>query len=274
MQKKAAILQDISCLGKCSAGVALPIVSHFNIECALLPTALLSAHTAFPTYTCMDLTDMMRKTMQDWRSLDVCFDGFYSGYMLNCTQIALAETLLDTLCRDDTFVLVDPVMGYNGKAYAMLSEAYAADMRRLVSRADIITPNLTEAALLLNRPPKLSGYTEADIRELLLSLHAQGAKCPIITGVSYAPESIGAAYLENGVYHYISDKRFDHVFCGTGDTFAAVVFAAMLQGSCIKDAVTLALRVLRKAMEGEPQWYGINFEAALCDGTFLAAPNN
>ena len=263
MQKKAAIIQDVSCLGKCSAGVALPIVSHFDVECALLPTALLSAHTAFRHYTCMDLTEMMRSICSDWRKEGVRFDGVYSGYMLSEAQIQIAADFIDTFAKEDAFILVDPVMGDNGKAYAMLSEHYGSTMRCLLKRADVITPNLTEAALLLGCDPVLSGYTERDVRDMLRALHGMGAKRPMITGVSFDADEIGVAYLENDKIGYIADEKLDGVFCGTGDTFASVVFGAMLQGAAMEDAIHRALRVLNKAMRADPQWYGIRFEAAL-----------
>ena len=265
MQKKAAILQDISCLGKCSAGVALPIVSRFNVECALLPTALLSAHTAFAHYTCMDLTDMMKTTCSDWRKQGVRFDGVYSGYMLNETQIQIAADFMDEFAETGAFILVDPVMGDDGKAYAMLSETYAKAMHSLLKRADVITPNLTEAALLLDRRPKLTGYDEAEICDMLHALRALGVKTPMITGVSFEPGSIGVAFLEEGRMQYRCARKFDGIFCGTGDTFASVMFGAMMTGASADAAVRCALRVLDKAMASDPQWYGISFEAALND---------
>ena len=265
MQKKAAIIQDVSCLGKCSAGVALPIVSRFDVECALLPTALLSAHTAFEHYTCMDLTDMMRTVCRDWRAQGVRFDGVYSGYMLNETQIQIAAAFMDAFAKPDALILVDPVMGDNGKAYAMLSEHFGMTMRCLLKRADVITPNLTEAALLLGCAPKLTDYDEREVRDMLLALRDMGAKQPMITGVSFSPETIGVAYLQGSALRYVSDEKLEGVFCGTGDTFASVVFGAMLQGVGLEDAVHRALRVLKTAMRTDPQWYGVHFEAALND---------
>ena len=207
MQKKAVIVQDISCFGKCSAAVALPVVSSFNIECALLPTALLSAHTGFSKYTCFDLTQQMQTALDDWKALKLEFDGFFSGYMLSDRQAAIALETLEKLVKKDAIVLVDPVMGDNGKAYAMLNDSFGEKMRELVSRADVITPNLTEAALLLEKEPVLEGYDEVYIEKSLYELKKLGCRVPMITGVSFEKGKIGVAFLENDRVNFVFSKK-------------------------------------------------------------------
>ena len=263
MQKKAVIVQDISCFGKCSSTVALPIVSSFNVECALFPTALLSAHTGFSKYTCFDLTDEMRATLSDWCALSLSFDGFFSGYMLSDLQASLALELLEKLVKKDALVLVDPVMGDDGKAYAMLNESFGEKMRGLVSRADVITPNLTEAALLLEKEPVLSGYDKSYIEETLFALQKLGCKIPMITGVSFESGKIGVAFLENGRANYVFSKKYEGVSCGTGDTFSSVLFGALLSGEKTNDAVLKAVRSTEKAIENGVKTYGIDFECLL-----------
>mgnify|MGYP002515614601 CR=1 FL=1 len=263
MQKKAVIIQDLSCFGKCSSSVALPIVSSFNVECALLPTALLSAHTGFSKYTCFDLTKEMAATVADWKELSLSFDGFFSGYMLSDKQASLALDLLDSLVKKDALVLVDPVMGDDGKAYAMLSESFGEKMRVLVSRADVITPNLTEAALLLEEKPVLSNYDESYIEKTLFSLKKLGCKVPMITGVSFESEKIGVAFLENEKISYVFSKKYEGVSCGTGDTFSSVLFGAMLSGKSTKEAVSAAVCATEKAIENGVKEYGIDFESLL-----------
>lgn len=263
MQKKAVIIQDISCFGKCSSSVALPIVSSFNVECALLPTALLSAHTGFSKYTCFDLTKEMETTVSDWKELSLSFDGFFSGYMLSDSQASLALETVDSLCKKDALVLVDPVMGDNGKAYAMLGESFGEKMRVLVSRADVITPNLTEAALLLEEEPVLSGYDEKYIESTLFALKKLGCKTPMITGVSFESEKIGVAFLENDKVEYIFSKKYEGVSCGTGDTFSSVLFGALLCGKGIKEAASKAVYATEKAIESGVKEYGIYFESLI-----------
>lgn len=263
MQKKAVIVQDVSCFGKCSSTVALPIVSSFNVECALFPTALLSAHTGFSNYTCFDLTKVMETVLSDWRSLSLSFDGFFSGYMLSDLQASLALELLKNLVKKDALVLVDPVMGDNGKAYAMLSEGFGEKMRELVSLADVITPNLTEAALLLKEEPVLCGYDKSYIEKTLFSLQSLGCKIPMITGVSFEKNKIGVAFLENEKVNYVFSKKYEGVSCGTGDTFSSVLFGAMLSGFKTKDAVLKAVHSTERAIENGVKDYGIDFECLL-----------
>lgn len=263
MQKKAAIVQDISCFGKCSTSVALPILAHKNIETAVLPTALLSAHTAFPKYTCVDLTENMKTTVSDWKELGLRFDGIFTGYMLNTEQTEITHDFIREFKKEDTFVLVDPVMGDDGKPYSLLSEKSATGLSHLCSLADVITPNLTEAAMLLGKSPKIDHYDEAYVKDCLFALKALGCGIPMITGVSFEKDKIGAAFLKNGKMQYLSSEKKDGVTCGTGDTFASVVFACMLSGETVESAVSSALRVVDKAIEECDTWYGIAFESAL-----------
>lgn len=263
MQKRAAVIQDISCFGKCSASVALPVLSHFDIEAALLPTALFSAHTAFPVYSCRDLTDDMIRTAGDWRKLGLCFDGFYSGYMLSSRQIEFAADFICEFKKPDSLILVDPVMGDNGKAYSVQDADSRKSMAKLVSLAEVTTPNLTETAMLLDKKPVVSGYGEQYVRSCLLSLKGLGCETPIITGVSLQKGKTGAAYLENGQMKYICSKEYDGDFSGTGDVFASVVFSVLLQGGSVFQAVKKAVSVLDTAIKNSDVHYAPAFEKAL-----------
>ena len=265
MQKKAAVVQDISCFGKCSTSVALPILAHKNIETAILPTALLSAHTAFPKYTCTDLTQKMKETVNDWRELKIRFDGIFTGYMLNTEQTAIVYDFILEFKKEKALVLVDPVMGDDGKPYSLLSEKSARGLARLCSLADVITPNLTEAAMLLGKKPVIENYTRKYIEELLFSLRDLGCLIPMITGVSFRENEIGAAFLKGGKVHYAFSKKRENVTCGTGDTFASVLFACMLSGETVEKSLESALKVTDKAIENSDTWYGLAFESALED---------
>lgn len=262
MQKKAVIVQDVSCFGKCSALVALPVLSSSGVECVLLPTALLSAHTGFPVYSCFDLTLEMKTVLGDWKKLGLSFDGFFSGYMLSDEQAAIAlETL--SLVKKGAPVLVDPVLGDDGKPYAMLSPAFSKKMLELVSKADVITPNLTEAALLLGRKPVLSGYGEGFVEETLFALKKLGCAFPMITGISFERDKIGVAYLEGEKVGYAFSKKHENVGCGTGDVFSSLLFALLMSGSSLSDAVRHAVRLTEKAIAFGVSDYGIDFEGVL-----------
>lgn len=263
MQKKAVIVQDLSCFGKCSSAVALPIVSRFNIECAVLPTALLSAHTGFSKFTCFDLTEQMEKIVRDWEELSLSFDGFFSGYMLSEKQAEIALFVLERLLKKGGLVLVDPVMGDDGKPYSGLGASFGEKMRELVSRADVITPNLTEAALLLEKEPVLSGYDKAYIEDCLFELKKLGCKTPMITGVSFEKEKIGVAFLENGKAEFVFSKKYEGVKSGTGDTLSSVLFGALLSGEGTKAAVQKAVFSVEKAISNGAKDYGIDFESVL-----------
>lgn len=262
MQKKAVIVQDVSCFGKCSATVALPVVSCADVECALLPTALLSAHTGFPVYSCFDLTKEMRTVLDDWKKLGLFFDGFFSGYMLSQKQAALAlETL--SLVKKGGVVLVDPVLGDDGKPYAMQSPAFSEKMLELVSKADVITPNLTEAALLLGREPVLSGYGEDFVEETLFALKKLGCAVPMITGVSLEKGKIGVAYLLNGKVSYAFSKKHEGVKSGTGDVFSSFLFALLMKNTELSKAVSLAVELTEEAISCGVSDYAIDFEGVL-----------
>ena len=265
MQKKAVVVQDISCFGKCSTSVALPILAHKNIETAILPTALFSAHTAFPKYTCEPLTEMMNKTISDWRELQLRFDGIFTGYMLNTQQTEIVYDFVSELKKGNALVLVDPVMGDDGKPYSLLSEESAEGLARLCSLADVITSNLTEAAMLLGKKPIIENYDSDYIRDLLFSLRALGCRIPMITGVSFNEREIGAAFLKDGSVQYAFSKKHENVTCGTGDTFSSVLFACLLSGQTIEKALDAALNVTDKAIENSDTWYGLAFESTLED---------
>lgn len=266
MQKKAVIVQDVSCFGKCSATVALPLVSALGIECALLPTALLSAHTGLPVYNCFDLTAEMKTVVSDWKKLSLSFDGFFSGYMLSGEQAEIALGVLSSLLKKDGLVLVDPVLGDNGKPYAMLNTAFSEKMLELVSKADVVTPNLTEAALLLGREPVLCGYDESFIEESLFALGKLGCRVPMITGVSFENEKIGVAFLENGKVSYCFSKKHEGVTSGTGDVLSSCIFGALMRGKSVPEAVREAVDFTEHAIRCGVSKYAIDFEGALSAG--------
>ena len=152
-QKRVAAIHDLSGFGKCSLTVALPILSAAGIEAAALPTAILSTHTGgISGYTYRDLTNDMRPIMKHWKSLDLKFDAIYTGFLGSFEQQEIVKEFFDMFRRDDNLILVDPVMGDNGELYTIFTREFAAGMRSLCEKADIIVPNLTEAALLLDEP--------------------------------------------------------------------------------------------------------------------------
>lgn len=263
MQKKVAIVQDVSCMGKCSTLVAAPIISAFSHETHLLPTAIFSAHTGFEHYTHIDLTDFMHDVLCDWKKLELSFDGVYTGYILNAKQIEETKYLIENFAKKDSLILVDPVIGDNGEAYSFLSEEIRLKMIELIKMADVITPNLTETAIILGRDMIVDGYDEEYVKSCLMEFREMGCKVPIITGVKYKSGEIGAAYLVDGEVFYCFSVEYEGKFSGTGDTFASVVFSALVDDYDVHGAVKMAIKTLDLSLRDNDKWYGVDFEKAI-----------
>ena len=267
--KKLVTVQDISCIGKCSCTAALPIISSYGIETLLLPTALLSSHTdGFGENTFLDLTDEMKKIISHWRTLNLSLDGIYTGYLGSMEQLSIVLDFVYEFKRSDTLVLIDPVMGDGGRYYKYFSDAYLADMKRLCSCADIITPNLTEACLLADEEYSLE-YSDEKIHNLIERLHALGTKNVVITGVHFGGDEIGYACSDGIEMRVIREKLHKNVrFAGTGDVFASSLAGCATCGMSFFDSVTSAAAFAEKCIDatddGERDfYYGISFEKCL-----------
>ena len=266
--KRILTVQDISCVGKCSLTVALPVISAMGIEACPLPTALLSTHTAFPSFTFRDLTGEMDRIAENLAAQDLTFDGIYTGYLGSHEQIDRVITLIDRLKRPDALVLIDPAMADNGKLYAGFDSAFPAHMMELCRCADVIVPNVTEACLLLGRPvPETVSPEEA--QSLLRLLTNEGPAVAVLTGVTDG-DDMGAMLYDRRDRHFCSvmASRLPRFFHGTGDLFASTLFSALIRGQMPDDALDLAVSFTHEAMEKTiadetAPWYGVNFEAAL-----------
>lgn len=267
--KHILTVQDISCVGRCSLTVALPIISALGVEASVLPTALLSTHTLFPSPAVCDLTEQLPHIAAHWRALGLTFDGIYTGYLGSLAQLEWVGDFIDEF-RGEGFVFVDPVMGDHGRLYSRFTPDFAGRMARLCAKADVIVPNLTEACLLLGRPYIGERYDEAQIRELLRALISLGAKKAIITGVSFSPETLGAVAYDGEKGGYVSSfgARLGDSFHGTGDIFASVCVGMLAGGhslgEAIETAVAFTCECIRQTI-GSPRdkAFGVNFELAL-----------
>ena len=268
--KRIVTIQDISCIGKCSLTAALPIISCFGVETAVIPTAVLSNHTAFDDFSFFDLTDEIRDVSEKWEKQGQRFDAIYTGYMGSAGQIAIVGDFFDKFRDDGNLIIVDPAMADNGKLYAGFSEDFPDIMEKLIRRADVILPNMTEAHLLLHRKLPEGRYDEAYIKELLASLTELGASRAVITGVSFDEDLLGAAGYDaaSGRYFSCFNKRSSRNFHGTGDIFASVITGALVKGADLEEAVHMAVDFTRICIEyterdTDAGWYGVNFEEAL-----------
>ncbi len=265
MYKRLLTIQDVSCVGQCSATVALPLVSACGVECAVLPSAVLSNHTGgFSGWTFCDLTGEMPKIEAEWTRQSIGFDAFYTGYVCPA-QIDPILSIMAHCANPGAIRVVDPVMADHGKLYTGFGEDFPQQMARLSRGADYVLPNLTEAAFLLGEKPVLEGYDRAFIEELVAGLHGLGAKNVILTGVSFEPGLLGTAISDGSSIQYDFNPRLTRVSHGTGDVYASVFAGAVLRGLSAFDAAALAADVVCRAIEltDDAHWYGVAFERAI-----------
>lgn len=269
MQKRVAAIHDISCFGKCSLTVALPIISAAGIECAGIPTAVLSTHTGgFSGYTFRDLTDDIMPVASHWKKEGLTFDAVYTGYLGSVEQIDLVCEAVDTVGTSDTLLIVDPVMADHGKLYYGFPEHFPKEMVRLCAKADIITPNITEAAYMTDMPYMAPPHSKEYIEELLLRLRKITNGKIVLTGVSYKQGEIGAACIDGENTEYVFTPLVDAAYHGTGDIFTSTLTCGILKGKSLKESALIAAKYtagcIKLTKEKHPEMkYGVNFEAEI-----------
>lgn len=269
-------VQDLSCLGQCSLGAAIPVLAACGAECCPLPTAVLSTHTGpeFARPYVQDLTHTISPLWHSWKAQGISFDGIGVGYLASQEQIELVSHLMDGLKGPDTLVLLDPVMGDNGRFYTGFDPAFAQKMRELCGKSDIILPNLTEARFLLGDFAPPERYDEAFCQKTAQALSALGAKWVILTGLDCLPGQVSCLICrcETGETQLISQPRLAGRYHGTGDLFAAACLGLLLQGKALPDAVRQAGQFVSAAIEHtEPEHtYGVRFES--CLGQLIPRP--
>lgn len=267
--KRILTIQDISCFGKCSLTVALPLLSSMGIETVILPTAVLSTHTLFKGFTCKDLSDQLKPITDHWKQEGITFDAIYTGYLGTEEEIDTVIDIINTFRNENTLVFVDPAMGDNGKLYPAFNEHYAKKNADLCAVADIADPNITEASYLTGLPYKET-YSEDYVKELLKALAAIGTKTPILTGVSLGEGKTGAMGYDsekNEFFNYQND-RVPAAYHGTGDIFSSVLTGAFVLGIDRTDALRIAadytaLTIAETQKNPENPWYGVDFEATI-----------
>ena len=260
-------IQDISCVGQCSLTVALPILSAAGLETCILPSAVLSTHTAgFTGYTVRDLTEDIPAIAAHWEKERIRFDAVYTGYLGSTEQIAYVKDIADRLLWEGGLCIVDPAMADNGKLYPAFDQAYVEAMKTLAFTADIILPNITEACCLTGLAYRES-YDEAYITALLDALTAAGAKTVVLTGVSYRPGRTGVVVQDGGARSYYEHRRIAKGSHGTGDVYASAFVGALLGGRSAPEAARIAADYTVLCIEntqGDPDhWYGVKFEPVL-----------
>lgn len=265
---RVAAIHDLSCFGRCSLTIALPVLSAMGCQCCPLPTALLSAHTGISGFTFLDTTDEMRRISAHWSQLSLHFQAIYTGFLGSAPQINLVEDFLRRFHAPDTLLVMDPVMGDHGTPYKTCTPALRQGLRELVAQADVITPNLTEAAILLDIPYHES--QTADASELVRALSLQGQRSVVLTGYAAAPGQVGALCYDRDTRQVeaVQTDRVPQDFPGTGDLFASVLTGALTRGAPLLQAARTAVDfvgscVARSVAEGADEAEGVDFEPLL-----------
>lgn len=267
--KKILTIQDISCVGQCSLTVALPILSACGMETCILPSAVLSTHTAgFSGFTFRDLTDDMPAIQEHWKKENIQFKAIYTGYLGSIKQIGYVRDILKTMGTNDCVRIVDPAMADNGQLYSIFNRDYVEAMKILCKEADILVPNITEACFLTDEEYKET-YDEGYICNLVEKLKALGAKTVVLTGVSYESGKTGVVVYENGKMEYYKHDKIAKGSHGTGDIYASAFVGALMNDKSVYEAAKIAADYTVKCIintQGDADhWYGAKFETALGD---------
>ncbi|MBQ3099924.1 MAG: pyridoxamine kinase [Clostridia bacterium] len=265
--KRVLTIQDISCVGQCSLTVALPVISACGVETCVLPSAVLSTHTAgFSGYTFRDLTDDMPSIKDHWLKEGIKFSAVYTGYLGSTKQIEYVADIMDATASEDCLNIVDPAMADNGKLYPGFDAEFVEAMKKLCGKADYLVPNITEAAFLCDAEYKTE-YDRAYIDGLIAGMIKLGAKNVVLTGVSYEKGRTGVVVFENGNYAYYEHEFLSNSCHGTGDIYASAFVGSLVRGKSAYDAAKIAadytVECIKATAEEENHWYGAKFEPVL-----------
>lgn len=264
--KKVLTIQDISCVGQCSLTVALPIISACGQETCILPSAVLSTHTmgySFPFIR--DLTPDVPSFQAHWQKENILFDAIYTGYLGSTEQIAYVKDILSTMVVPGGKTIVDPAMADHGKLYPAFDQAYVEAMKGLVSAAQVVVPNLTEACMLTDSEYRET-YEEAYVMDIIGKLHKMGTSTVVLTGIGYEPGMTGVIISQNGQVDYYAHPRIPKNFHGTGDIYASALVGSWLGGKTINESARIAAdytcKCIENTIDDESHWYGVKFETA------------
>lgn len=269
-QKKIAIVNDMTGFGRCSIAAQLPIISAMKIQCCPLPTAVLSAHTGFPSFFFDDYTSKMKEYMNNWKELNISFDGIATGFLGSKEQIDVVVEFMEKFKDNNTIVVVDPVMGDYGKLYATYTKEMCNEMKKLLKYADIITPNLTEACRLLDIEYPKRQLSEKELEEIAKALCKKGPDKVVITGLQYDGEIQNFVYEKDSGYNVVNVKKIGEDRSGTGDVFTAIIISSVVKGTSLVDAVKKATEFISKTIKytaelNTPVTDGLCFEEYLTE---------
>lgn len=267
MQKKVLAINDISCVGRCSLTVALPIISSVGLECSILPTAILSTHTGgFSGYTFLDFTEEMKKVSDHWLSLNREYDAIYTGFLGSSEQVEVVKDIVNKFNNKDNIIIVDPAMADNGKLYAIFDNNFPNEMKKLCLVGDVIIPNITEACLITNYPYVQNKHTDEYINGLINELVKQGMKNIVLTGVSKEEGKIGAiCYNEKTKQITFYDQEIiPGYYHGTGDVFASVFTSCIVKGKSIEESMKISVDITVASIKETLKYKNIDVKYGVC----------
>ncbi|ADL04694.1 pyridoxamine kinase [Lacrimispora saccharolytica] len=244
-QKKIAAIHDLSGYGRCSLTVALPILSALKVQCCPVPTSILSNHTGFPTYFFDDYTGKMPLYVEQWKKLNLTFDGIYSGFLGSEEQIGIVIDMIKDFSTPDTVVLVDPIMGDHGKAYQTYTDRMCSRMKELVGYGDIVTPNLTEACILTGRKYRTNGWKRSELLAMAAEIWDMGPDSVVVTGIREGGYVTNLVAEKSREPHFLRSLHVGSERPGTGDVFSSILAAETVKGTPLSDAVKKAAHFVK-----------------------------
>lgn len=267
IQKKIAVINDFSGFGRCSIAVSLPIISHMKIQCSNVVTSVFSNHTGFDKFFFEDYTDKMQDYIDMWKYLDLQFEGIYSGFLGSKKQIKIVEKFIKDFKKENTKIIIDPVMGDNGKPYPTYTKEMCEEMKKLVCYADILTPNVTEACILTDTPYR-EKFKSSELYAMAEKLSEKGASKIVISGVKMGNYIGNVVYEKNGIKKIIRMKKVGMERSGTGDIFASIIAADCVNGVDLETSVKKAGNFIKKCIIATekyqvPKTDGVCFEEVL-----------
>ncbi|MBQ8018439.1 MAG: pyridoxamine kinase [Methanobrevibacter sp.] len=266
---KILTIQDISCYGQCSITVALPVISAFGIETAILPSAVLSTHTSgFTGFTVRDLTEDLPAIQKHWESEGISFDAIYTGFIASAEQLDYIKDIIDSRLNPDGLVFVDPAMADNGEFYSTFDQEFADKMGELCKLGDYILPNTTEACYILHKPWK-PDFTKEEMIEMAKELSDFTKRYVILKGDNHRQKEMGMIVLDKkeDTLNFVYNDKIDYLSHGTGDVFASAFVGSTMIGKTPEAAAKVAGEFTKKAIEktigDETHTYGVKFEQAI-----------
>jgi pyridoxine kinase len=267
-QKKIAIINDISGFGRCSVAVALPIISYLRVQCCPVPTSIFSNHTGFDSYFFDDYTNRMESYIKEWKKLDLRFDAITSGFLGSKEQIAIVKQFIKDFKTNRTKIIIDPVMGDNGKLYSIYNDEMCQEMKRLIECADIITPNLTECCILTDTPYKEDKWKMKELLAMAVKISDQGPSKVVVTGIRQGEFIANLVYEKGKEYKVLRTHRVGTERSGTGDVFSSIIAADAVNGVAFDKSVKKASNFIKKCILRSieldiPKTDGVCFEEVL-----------